>query len=201
MGSKRLSVTLLILFLGTGAVAAQSFNVDFGDAFGTPADSFGAAVGQAGHWNSITGLEEEPPRLVDVRGNLTGVVLAFSLPFGQAQFDHPGTTGDDQALLDDYLDLHSVPATLEIRGLQAGAYALYTYAWAPDEPAFRTVVGVDGHRTEIIGGEWTGTYVEGVTHAIHIVGAAPDRPVIISLFGLGKGTLNGLQIVRIGMGS
>src|SRR5262245_27515735 len=92
MKSKRRLDSPLFVVLSlraAGTATAQSFNVDFGDTFGTPADSFGAAVGQTGRWNSINGLEVGPVKLLDVNGNTTGVVLVFSLPFGQAQFDHP----------------------------------------------------------------------------------------------------------------
>jgi hypothetical protein len=53
MHALRLAPTLLAL---TGALHAQTFNVDFGSvAFGagTPSATYGAASGQAGVWNSV----------------------------------------------------------------------------------------------------------------------------------------------------
>lgn len=178
--------------------AAQSFNVDYGDTFGTPSPAFGAAAGQAGPWNTITGLEDGPVALVDVAGRKTSVVIVPSLPFGAAATGNTEIPADDQPLLDDYFDLHSVPATFQIQGLAPGAYAIYTYAWAPDDSSYRTFIGIDGRRSVLVGGAWPGGFVEGITHARHVVGAAAGRPVNLTVLGLGHGTLNGIQIVRLG---
>jgi hypothetical protein len=180
------------------SVAASGWNVDFGSGAGVPSAVHAGPAGQPGHWNVVTGLEPEPIELLDVDGAPSAVTVTFSLPFGPAQSDHPGTSGDVEALLDDYLDLHSVPATMEIRGLPKGSYEITTVAWAPDLPGARTSVSLEGRRPVLVGGEWPGGYREGVTHAVHGTHAREGDVVVLRLFGIGKGTLNGVQIVRRG---
>jgi len=179
------------------SLRAQSFNVDYGSQFGLPSASFGAAAEQAGFWNERTGLEDESTTLVDVRGEKTGVRIIPSLPFWQAGFDFPATTGDVQALMDDYFDLHSVPATFEVQGLAVGTYAVYTYLSAPDSPDFRTSLSVAGRPAKLIGGIWPGGFREGVTHSRDVVRVGSGESLVLSVFGLPKGTLNGLQLVQL----
>ena len=181
----------------TATANAQSFNVDYGTQFGAPPTSYGAAAGQAGFWNEISGLEEGAVSLVDVDGRKTEVTIVPSLPFGQAGFDQPATVGDDQALMDDYFDLHSVPATFEIGGLTAGTYAVYTYLWAPDEPAFRTSLSVAGRPARLIGGAWPGGFHEGITHSRDVAHVDEGQSLVLAVFGIPKGTLNGLQLVKL----
>jgi len=176
---------------------AQSFNLDFGAQFGAPSTSYGAAAGQPGFWNERTGFEDETATLVDIQGNKTALTIVPSLPFGQAGYDHPATTGDDQALMDDYFDLHSVPATFEIRGLAVGTYAVYSYVWAPDEAAFQTSLGIQGRPPRLIGGVWPGEFREGITHSRDVVRVVAGTPLVISVFGIPKGTFNGLQLVQL----
>jgi hypothetical protein len=176
---------------------AQSFNIDLGTQFGAPSASYGAAAGQAGFWNERTGFEDETATLVDIQGHKTAVTLVPSLPFGQAGFDHPATSGDDQALMDDYFDLHSVPATFEVRGLAAGTYAVYSYLWAPDEALYQTSLSVAGRPARLIGGAWPGGFREGVTHSRDVVHVGASETLVLSVFGIPKGTFNGLQLVQL----
>ena len=129
-----LSFGLLLVTAATGN--AQSFNVDYGSAFGTPSSSYGAAANQPGLWNAVD-ANTPPVALKDVDGNATRVRVFEQLPFGPASFDDPATSGDDEALMDDYLDLHSVPHTFEIHGLQPGPQMVnenlgltYTMVWS-----------------------------------------------------------------------
>jgi len=50
----------------------------------------------------------------------------------------------------------------------------------------------------LVGGEWPGGYREGITHAVHRSFTRAGDTVTFRLFGIGKGTLNGLQMVRRG---
>ncbi|MCB9898245.1 MAG: hypothetical protein H6825_09605 [Planctomycetes bacterium] len=191
------SSCLLALLALAARAPGQDFNVDYGSATPVPSTSFGGAAAQPGTWNGISGLEEFPVELVDVDGVATSVTIDADLPFGPATFDHPGTSGDLEGLLDDYLDLHSVPAAFHVHGLQAGTYVVTTYAWAPDEAAFKTAVTVNGSHTQLVGGKWPGMLRQGVTHARHEAGLADGEALDIQVFGFGKGTLNGLQLTRI----
>lgn len=177
---------------------AVGYNVDFGSGAGVPSDDHGGPADQPGHWNVITGLEPEPIELFDTDAVTSSVTVSFSLPFGQAQLDHPDTDGDVGALMDDYFDLHSVPATMEIRGLPKGSYEITVISWAPDFPGARTSIGFEGRRSVLVGGEWPGGYRRGMTHAVLHAHAAKGDVITIRLFGIGKGTLNGLQIRRNG---
>ena len=187
----------VLLLLAAGPARTQAFNVDYGSANPAPTEGYGAAAGQPGTWNVISGLEERLVPLVTIDGQPSAVTIEPDLPFGPAAFDNPGTVGDDDALLDDYLDLHSVPAAFHLHGLQPGAYVVLTYAWAPDEAAFKTSVTVNGGDTQLVGGKWPGGLRLGITHARHLVGIAEGETLDIQTFGLGKGTLNGLQVVPV----
>lgn len=174
------------------------FNVDFGAGAGIPGSDHGGPAEHPGHWNVITGLEPDPIELFDADGVPSNVTIVLSLPFGQAHSDHPGTDGDVAALLDDYFDLHSVPATLEIHGLPKATYEITAITWAPDLPGARTSVGIEGRRSVLVGGEWTGGYRRGVTHASLRAHVGREGVITLRLMGIGKGTLNGLQITRNG---
>jgi hypothetical protein len=193
-----LRLALIASLVLASSAAARGYNVDFGSGSPIPSDDHAGPAGQPGHWNVVTGLEPEPVELFDTDGVPSGVTVTFSLPFGPASHDHGGTTGDEGALLDDYLDLHSVPSTLDVAGLPKGAYEITTIAWAPDLPGARTSVSLDGRRPVLVGGEWPGEYASGVTHATHSVHVKEGGTATIRLMGIGRGTLNGLQIVRRG---
>lgn len=186
-------VALAALLLATAAHSA-GFNVDFGSGAGIPDASHGGPAGQPGHWNVLTGLEPEPVELFDLDAAPAQVTVSLSLPFGPAQSDHPATAGGEGALLDDYLDLHSVPATLEIRGLPKGTWEITVVTWAPDLPGARTSVGRERGRSVLVGGEWPGGYAAGVTHSVHRQHVRAGDVVSLRLFGIGRGTLNGLQL-------
>lgn len=190
-----LSIPFLLAF--SPSLFAQAINIDYGVDAGTPADTFGAASGQAGVWNSLSGFEDEPVFLQDTSGNDTEVGLIRSLPFGQALSDAPETTGDMAALLDDYLDLHSVPAEFMFTDIQPGEYLLYAYSWPPDNSNYRTSLWVndDSDNAQLVGGAWPGGFQQGITHAVHTAQVNDDRTLVLHTFGLTKGTLNGLQLV------
>jgi len=179
--------------------AGQSINIDYGTIFGTPSNAYGAAAGQAGTWNALFAGPGGLP-LVDIDGNgidatitdVSGGNLDFS-------FNNAATTGDDQALFDDLIDLGGVVGqvdTFEVEGLAPGSYDVYVYAWAPDSAGFITSVNVNGAGAENVGGAWPGGYVEGTNYALQSVDA-PDGTLTIALTTVaGFGSLNGLQIVQ-----
>lgn len=197
--SRRASLLLagLAFFVcSTPSARSQSFNIDYGSTFGTPSSTYGAAANQPGFWNAVDSNGPPFPVLRDVDGVPTRVRINQQLPFGPAAFDDIDTTGDDQALMDDYLDLHSVPHTFVITGLQPGWYSIYTYAWAPDSVFFGTVVEVEKLGPQTIGGAWPGKHQQGVTFAKHDVVVTKGKRLKLFTFGLTKGTLNGFQFVR-----
>jgi hypothetical protein len=176
----------------------QGYNVDFGSMFDqkTPSDEYGAGAGQPGFWNNLPGFDFMPIALADVTGRVDGVTVldaGGNAPFG---FPNGGTIGDDGALMDDALDLGAASEDVfVIEGLAPGAYEVYTYAWAPDSPTFLTGVSVNEQAMDIIGGDWPGTQVRGVTYALHEVEIEAGVPIEIATSTVvGFATLNGFQI-------
>jgi hypothetical protein len=188
--------TIALALAAAAPAAAQNINIDYGVGAGSPTDEYGAAADHPGYWNILAGNDDAPQPLLDTRGEPTGITVTPSLPSGPAFFDNPGTSGDDGALMDDYLDLHSHPQTFTLSGLHAGAYTVFTYAWAPDSPDFTTFVDVNDLGGVGVGGPWPGHHEEGVTYARHAVALAEGEDLVVYTFAPSHGTLNGLQIVE-----
>ncbi|HWB20256.1 MAG TPA: hypothetical protein VG711_08155 [Phycisphaerales bacterium] len=193
----------------TGAVQAQSFNIDIGNATGgtggpAPSNAFGAAAGQVGFWNNMT---TQTSMLLNDLGNLaTLVTLTRSTTAGNTfGFDNTGTTGDFGLLMDDGQDLSASTGLVSFTftGLANGTYSVYTYAWAPDVPGSdKTDVSVVGavQGMQVVGGNLpaNNTFALGITHALHTVTVTNgmltiqvDGDAATSSFG----TINGIQLV------
>jgi len=182
------------VLLGAPA-SAQGFNIDFAKIYGTPSSAYGAGSGQTGFWNhkdhttaSIT--------LVDSAGNPTAVTLAHTATPLVLGYNHPQTFGDDQALLDDFLDGNK---TITLTGLAAGNYAVYTYAWGPESGAYLTRVRVSGANEPdaIVGGNWTGQHVEGVTYSRHTVTITNGTLTVLCSVETSFASINGIQVVPL----
>jgi hypothetical protein len=202
---------LLALVLLAAPAAAQSFNVDIGITFGAPSSSYGAAAGQSGNWNEIdmAGPINNPMSLTDVNGTASAVTVEYNKTGnGNFSFDNTNTTGDDEALLDDCVDVGS-GTTAKVKytflNLNPGTYDVYVYAFAPDN---RTgfIAGV-----EVIGGtkgiqtcggvDWGGTHVMGetyVTDTVTVVSGGALRVRYSTNTGFASG--NGIQVVEVGGG-
>lgn len=195
---KRFALTILVCAAFTPAVSAQQINIEFGSTFGTPSDSFGAGSGQAGVWNTLLGASWQTP-LVDINGNETNA--EFTDAFGTFEFayDNPETTGDDESLIDDFLDLgfqDSAPRYFTVTGLNPGTYTVYSYNMAPDNETFITGVWVNDEDLEWVGGAWGGDYTDTVTHAIFEVTLAAGEDLVIHTEVIyGYGSFAGLQII------
>jgi hypothetical protein len=92
------------LALASAPAAAQAINIDVNNLYGTPSSSFGGAASQPGVWNSVLPTVGSAP-LVDIGGNATGATITAAGMAASYSFDNLGTTGDDQALMDDLSDL------------------------------------------------------------------------------------------------
>ncbi len=176
---------------------AQHFNVDVGTG-AVPSSGFGGAAAQPGVWNSWV-PSQGPLSVVDLLGAPTGITLTRSPGFTyDLAFDNTGTSGDDEALLDDFEDPGAL-MTYTIAGLQAGTYTVTTYAWAPDSPTYVSNVSVNGGQVSIVGGTWTGTYQLWVTHAVDTVTIAAGGTIDISVStDVNFASFNGLQVQKIG---
>lgn len=182
------------LFLGAvltlavpAAAQTGSYYVDFGDAYLSPSNTYGAADGTGGTWNVVT-LPVIAPHvetgLLDAAGNASGVSLTIDTALGPLtgviNFDSPTTFGDDQALLDEGWWVGGL-GTMTIDGLPAGTYRVYTYAMAPDAANLITSVNVPGSPDPLqdVGGDFSAGFVLGVTHAEHSITIAAGGSIVI----------------------
>jgi hypothetical protein len=168
-----------------------------------PTAAYGAGAAQPGTWNAVdaTAAATAIP-LLDLAGAPTTATLVRVGGFGSFTFNNAGTSGDDQALMDDYQDVGTTgsQATWTFAGLADGSYTLYTYAWAPDGATF--ISGVSGGTvdpTQLIGGPWPGAQTQGVTYAVHhfTVTTGSTIDVVVDANAV-YGTVNGFQLRRTG---
>jgi hypothetical protein len=194
----------LAFFWTTGSALAQSFNIDFGDSDSVPAPAY-AAAGRAGTWNNfgvLPGWQRFP--LVDILGNSTAASI---YNYGATQIltaDNLGTSGNDEALIDDmFLSFNNpVDACIWIENVAGGTYEVLTYAITPNDPARMCRVRVDfGNPGPVmIGGTWPGQHQQGVTYAQHTVSIAPGGTIGLhsGLYnGFIQSGINGIQVRRV----
>jgi hypothetical protein len=200
-GVGKLLVAAGLLLLTADAAPAANINIDFGTVFGSPSTAYGAAAGQTGTWNAFTNSPASAA-LLDVTGAASGVTLAVTPGRTQFSFNNAGTSGNDQALMDDFLDLRNIPSSLTtftFSGLTPGTYNVYTYAWASDSASARTTVAVAGalQGSQAVGGAWPGGQALGVTYALHTVTLTGGNLVVTAGPTTGFGALNGFQIQTV----
>lgn len=187
-----------VVAIATSA-SAQNMNIDFSTLLGTPSASYGAGSGQAGIWANVNGAITTPQALVDTLGSPVAATLTITTGNFDFSFNNVGTTGDDEALMDDGVDMGGTGATdtITISNLNAGTYAVYTYAWAPDNAAYVTSVNVDGLGAQNVGGAWPGAQTQGITYSLHdnIVVPAGGTITIVTATVTTFSTLNGIQLV------
>jgi hypothetical protein len=203
---KSLPIRLLALagILGFGAHAsAQSFNLDAGDQispYGLPSTSHGAAASQTGTWVNIGFNPGTTAALADVSGAPTSVTLTHTVG-SSFTANFLNLSGEPTKLMCDIVDTGPTTTTYTFNNLASGDYSVYTYAWAPDDDTFRTLVTPGPGALEpavIVGGTWPGgAYVQNVTHALHHFPGVSNGTISITLgVQLGAGTLNGFQLKR-----
>jgi len=200
----RRSLPVLALALAGTATAQQSLNVDVGlnTVFPVPGPTYAGAAAQAGTWNGVSAASTWPVSLVGIDGNPSGVTLSATGGQGDFAHDNASTTGDDDSLMDDAVDVGSSGSTTTwtFSGLANGQYQVITYAWAPDDATYRTEITVTGATTgmQSIGGAWPGSHTLGTTYALHTVDVTSGTLVVTArtaddpIFGFGS--LNGFQI-------
>lgn len=200
-----LSVTATLLL--ASEASAFRINADFGATFGTPSSAYGAASSQVGSWDQIDPTISSPQALLGIDGMATGVAVSVSGGEGLFFGNDPTTGGNDQALLDDELDVlpSSVggSTTVTISGLFPGIYTVYTYARDADTPVNETVmIDVNGSGGQIVqptSNTFTG-FAVGETHAEHTVTLANGQDLVITSTiepdtGGDFGMINGFQII------
>jgi hypothetical protein len=194
------AITLPLLLAGiVTPVHAQSINVDFGSG-SAPAESY-AAAGAAGRWNLIGVLQPyvRAP-LVDVAGAPTAARIYMYGATQMLQADNPGTSGDDEALMDDMLIGLNDPVDecLWIESLAEDDYEVLIYAMTPDDPSRMCRVRVDDATPGPVnvGGTWPGAQQRGVTYERFVVHATGGLIAFHSgLYGgYFQSGMNGVQI-------
>jgi len=203
-----------LLVLG-GSASGQCFNLDFGDAFGTPSSAYEAAAGQPGTWQTILPVNGATVPLTDVSGTPTGATAHFkwgplgTSGVGGADLD---PTGDDERLVDDWWwhnsQDYSTLFQVRFKGLDPGLYRIYSYAWWGDTPQTygrKTLVVVPrGGRVQALSGEgpWPGhhvlAYLRDGTYVTEAVPSADGRLRIDYHSVAFPSAVNGLQLVQIG---
>lgn len=185
----------LVPFVLPEIALAASYNIDIGGG-PLPSVSYGGAAGQTGFWNDA----DSGPSLTDIAGNSTSVTLVFPDAPWPDTHDHPGTVGDDQALLDDFLTWPpSTSMPFMIVGLPTGTYQFFSYSFAPNAANSSVDIAGSPEGFQLLGGTWPGSHQLGVTYALHTVTLSQpgDVTVNIGVWNGQWGGFNGLQIVQI----
>jgi hypothetical protein len=199
---KRFAV--LPLLLVTGMALAQSFNVDFnlaaGAGAGVPAAGFGGAAGQTGFWNAVG--TQTLFTLGELDSAASGVTLTRSGGGTLVNNSSAAIAGDDEKLLEDgFQGSNGVTVTYTFNNLQAGTYALYTYAVDPAS-ATTTTVNVSGSTSRVdqaVGAFLSGpNYFVGSTHGLHVKTVPAGGSLAVTLAPTGSSiNLAGMQLVRL----
>ncbi len=157
----------------SGRAAAQSFNVDLGDA-AVPSRTYGGAAGQPGLWNVVLPAsegEEGSQALLDLGAERSAVRVA---QWGVSAWTQcpAGLMGDAKGLLEDAALSLKGTQRWSFHGLRDGDYLVYTYAWpgclaepgkvlvleSPDSASCCGDYGVSG---------WSGHHIVGQSFALH----------------------------------
>jgi hypothetical protein len=162
----------IALIVGTSIpLAAQSFNLDVqeaGSPYGLPSSSYGGAAASAGVWMEIS--SPMTPNLIAIDGSTTGVTLTYivSSPYFQ-NMTIAGTSGDDEALLDDCL--RAVDTRWRFEGLLPGHYRVYSEALAVDALGwmYTRVTGSLQQSDYRLFADWTGSYAHTVSYTVQDV--------------------------------
>lgn len=195
--------TLIAAFAFVVAIpdaSAQSFNVDVGDnliLYPVPLDNYAAGAAQAGRWKAS--IHPYNTTLVNLDGSPSAATTSSTSSYSYNHFPSL-LTGEDRNFMVDIQDLPSIggPWFWTFSGLQSGNYALYTYAWAPENNGNQTRVTVPGSSdpAQDVGGLWSGSpHVAGVTYALHHV-SVTGGVLTVQVEGLGghSGSVNGFQL-------
>lgn len=191
--------------LGAAAAAnAQSFNVDLnsgsGAGSGAPTNAFQGAGGQSGFWNSVG--SQTTVTLSGLNGAASSVTLTRSGGGTIGSNSSAALTGDDEKLLEDAFGGSSgVTVTFAFNNLQAGTYALYTYAIDPSSFLTSTVnvAGSSSQSNQAVGSFLSGpNYFVGATHALHIATVTAGGSVTATIAPTGNSVeVAGFQLVKL----
>ena len=195
----------VVLAVSAAPLAAQNFNLDYGEPAVVPSSTY-AGAGLPGYWNGIRADISNVYTLNDLAGTPTSVTFWQTGAAGAIAENDPSVTGDAALLMNDGIITYTagVDSCFYFNNLQPGTYELITYAWRPNHPTelARTVVD-NTPGTEITGGAWPGDQAHGVTYARHIV-TVDASGSFVAHSGLASGSdpvvgavCNGMQLRRL----
>ena len=161
-----------VFVLLAGLATAQSINVDFeppNSPFGVPSPAYGGSAGSPGVWNAVSAASVSNLRAYD--GSVTNVSIATQsiLPGcpGPGLFfahDVPGTSGEDEKILDDRYSPDSMDVFWTFEGLAPGEYDVDTiillHSGCTNQTNVVSVTGSPDPETSVEGA-WNGSYVQG----------------------------------------
>jgi hypothetical protein len=161
-----------IVLIGTAVpLCAQSFNLDVeaaGSPFGVPSSAYGGAAGSAGVWMPITGPSTS--NLIAIDGSTTSVSLTYTVdtPYFEA-INVAGTSGDDEALLDDCL--RAIDTVWKFDGLVPGHYRVYSEALSTHSLnwEYTRVSGSLQQSNVWLYAGWTGAYAHTYSYTVQDV--------------------------------
>ncbi len=200
---------VIILAYGAGA-RGQSFNIAFGPPNVVPSPDYGAA-GLPGTWNAMVAANGTTTfNLIDINGTVTDVRLTQVGGSATLSVNDPGTGSDDAALMDHFLVTYTptLETCLFVNALDDGLYEAIIYAMMPAAANVVSYTSSDqepGFPHEVVGGEWPGFHIEGVTYSRHYCVVGPPYPGRLWMHsGIVPGqnpasgaALNGVQIRKL----
>ncbi|MGE0479781.1 MAG: hypothetical protein AB7Q17_04845 [Phycisphaerae bacterium] len=189
------------------AASGQSINVDLdhtsGAGIGAPSNSFAGAAGQPGAWNAV-GAYAGTQLLRNLNGVASGVTLARSGDGALGSSASGALGGDWEKLLEDHFaGAAGVTLTYTIGNLQAGTYAIYTYAIDPAAPvtSLVSVAGSPSVQGQLVGGVLgSEAFWIGSTHSLHVANVPAGGSLALSIAASTPGTsakVAGFQLVKL----
>ncbi len=200
IGSLSLRALAFLVLVAAGATA-QSFNIDVGanTAFPMPPAAYPGPAAQPGWWEPVDGAAVNH-NLHNLMGLTTFVQISVVGGAGNFANNNPGTAGGDQNLYDDLQDVGAAGAvaTWTFTNLANGLYDVYTFAWAPDDPAARTRIEIDCSTDVdvVVGGAWPGGHVYAITYAAQRANVTNGTLAVRATAVVGFGSVNGFQLRR-----
>jgi hypothetical protein len=181
-------MTELALYLREGATR---FNIDVGNAHGTPSHLY-AAAGKAGVWNTITAAHT----LNRADGSVSpATVTLTALGLGIA----PGAASDPRSLLGDYgQDCFAVPTNwaLNFAGLENGDYEVILYApSASSTPTGNLNVG--GLQSPALPGDAGLALIQGTSYEVFLLSVTDGTLAIYGSDGAFQSSCIGVSGVQL----
>ncbi|GMV26680.1 MAG: hypothetical protein AMXMBFR58_27110 [Phycisphaerae bacterium] len=196
-------VASLLIAAGASSTLGQSINIDLNLTPGAyPAALYGAA-GRSGYWNDVNNTSPGTMNLCTIHApGPTGVTLTWDKSVAVTNSNDSNTTGNPERLLDDG-QFRGGPGKLiyTISHLEAGKYAVFTYAGRPAFSSDYCWVKVNGSpsQTQLVGGNITHDLPIGVSHSVHIVTIPANGSIQIEVgeSAWGNAACSGIQLEKL----